>query len=120
VAFLAASGGVGAFVAGRLVETDREYLEALFPRLAAAAARQDLTPIFAVLDPELHALRDEAERPIKLTKPNEVRITKLAVAVDSTTSPPTAAADLIFRVSGDALAAGSPGRRGGGHEGRAR
>lgn len=41
VAALLAVVGVGCFVADRAIETDREYLVALFPRLARAAEKQD-------------------------------------------------------------------------------
>lgn len=109
LALLAASGGLGAFIADRLVETDREHLEALFPKLAAAAERHDLGPIIAVLDPELHALRAEAERAIKKVRPTEVRITKLDVLVDSDASPPAATASLIVRIAGHNQVAGGPG-----------
>jgi hypothetical protein len=69
IAILAACTALAAFVADRLVETDREYIEALFPRLAVAE-RQDIDTILASLDPELWPLRDDAESEIKEVKPS--------------------------------------------------
>ncbi len=57
VLVLAAIAALAAFVADRMAETGREYLRALFPRLALAAKRQDIDTILAVLEPDLHPLR---------------------------------------------------------------
>ena len=57
LAALLVAGGGGCFVADSLVMTDREYLLALFPRLASAAETQDLATIVAALDPDLRPLR---------------------------------------------------------------
>jgi hypothetical protein len=54
-ATLLALAGMGVFVADLLVETDREYLLEMFPRLARAAERQDISTIMAALDPDLRA-----------------------------------------------------------------
>ena len=99
--------GVGAFVADRLVVTDREYLQELFPRLARAAEKQDLATIMAALDPELRPLRDSAEQVLKRVRPEEVVITKLQVTVDSKTQPSKAAAAMIVRVTGEVIEKGS-------------
>lgn len=109
VTALLASAGVGAFVADRLVETDREYLQELFPRLARAAERQDVAAIVAVLDPDLRPLRDEVERVLKQVRPTEVVITKLDVAVKPDTTPPEAVVKLIVRVTGTMIDTLSPG-----------
>jgi hypothetical protein len=53
IALVSATAGIAAIVADRLVETDREQLQGLFPCLAAAAERQDIDTILASLDPEL-------------------------------------------------------------------
>lgn len=94
---LAASAAIGLFLLDRLVETDREYIEALFPRLAAAAELQDVDTIIAAIDPDLRPLRADAERAIKEIRPTTVLITRLDVSLDS---PGAATADLIVRVSG--------------------
>ena len=101
--------GVGAFVADQLVVTDREYLQALFPRLAIAAEKHDVATIMAALDPELRPLRDSAEQVLRRVRPKEVVITKLQVAVDSATQPPKATAAMIVRVTGEVIEKGSQG-----------
>lgn len=100
IAILAASTALAAFVADRLVETDCEYIEALFPRLAAAAERLDIDTILAALDPELRPLRADAERVLKQVRPTEVAITKLEVMLDS---PEAGTVDMIIRVTGNIL-----------------
>ena len=99
--------GTGIFVADRLVVTDREYLQELFPRLARAAEKQDVATIMAALDPELRPLRDSAEQVLKRVRPKEVVITKLQVAVDPATQPPKATAVMIVRVTGEVIEKGS-------------
>jgi hypothetical protein len=106
---LLAIAGVGAFVADSLVVTDREYLLALFPRLARAAEKQDVATIMAVLDPDLRPLRDEAERVLKQVRPTEVLITSIDVAVDPTKMPPEAVAKLIVRITGNVIDKSTPG-----------
>lgn len=98
-----AIAGVGAFVADSIVVTDREYLLALFPRLARAAEKQDVATIMAALDPDLRSLRDEAERVLKQVRPTEVLITSIDVAVDPARKPPEAVAKLIVRVTGNVI-----------------
>ena len=102
-------GGIGTFVADVLVETDREYLCALFPRLARAAEKQDVATIIAALDPNLRPLRDEAERVLKQVRPTEVVITKCDVAVEPAKKPPEAVAHLIARATGNLIDKGTPG-----------
>jgi hypothetical protein len=109
VAILLALVGVGCFAADLLVETDREYLLALFPRLARAAEKQDVATIMAALDPELRPLREEAERVLKQVRPTEVVITKCDVTVEPAKNPPEAVANLIVRVNGNVIDKGTPG-----------
>ena len=109
VSALLAAAGVGAFVADSLVETDREYLLALFPRLARAAEKQEVSTIMAALDPELRPLREEAEKVLKQVKPTEVAITSVDVAVEPAKKPPEAVANLIVRVTGNVIDKGMPG-----------
>ncbi len=109
VAVLLAAAGVGCFVADWLVETDREYLLAMFPRLARAAEKQDVATIVAALDPDLRPLRDEAERVLRQVRPTEVVITKCDVAVEPAKKPPEAVANLIVRVTGNVIDKGTPG-----------
>lgn len=108
-AALLAMLGTGALVADVLVETDREYLLAFFPRLARAAEKQDVATIMAALDPDLRPLREEAERVLKQVRPTEVVITKCEVAVEPAKKPPEAVANLIVRVTGNVIDKGTPG-----------
>ncbi len=108
-ATLLAAAAVGCFVADWLVETDREHLLELFPRLARAAEKQDVGTIMAALDPDLRPLRDEAERVLKQVRPTEVVITKCDVAVEPAKKPPEAVANLIVRVTGSVIDKGTPG-----------
>ena len=109
IALVSATAGIAAIVADRLVETDREHIQALFPRLAAAAERQDIETILASLDPEVRPLRADAEKVLRQAKPTEVTITKLDVTVDSEKSPPAAKAEMIVRVSGNVVDERTPG-----------
>lgn len=106
---LAALVAVTCGVADWLVETDREHLLALFPRLAAAAERQDAATIMAALDPDLHPLRAEAEKVLAEVRPTAVVLTRLEVAVDRKRSPPEAVADMIVRVTGNVIDKATPG-----------
>jgi hypothetical protein len=107
-AILLATAGVGCFVADLLVETDREYLLALFPRLARAAEKQDVATIMAALDPDLRPLREEAEKVLTQVRPTEVVITKCDVAVEPAEKPLEAVANLIVRVTGNVIDKGTP------------
>jgi hypothetical protein len=109
VAALLGIAGFGAFVADFLVETDREYLQALFPRLARAAEMQDVRMIVAALDPDLRPLRVEAEKVLKQVRPTEVAITSVDVAVEPARKPTEAVANLNVRVSGNVIDKGTPG-----------
>ena len=109
VAILLAAAGGGCCAVDWLVETDREYLLALFPRLAHAAEKQDVGTIMAALDPDLRPLRDEAERVLKQVRPMEVVITKCDVAVAPATPPRDAVANLIVRVTGNVIDKRTPG-----------
>ena len=100
---------MGVFVADLLVETDREYLLEMFPRLARAAERQDISTIMAALDPDLRSLREEAERVLKQVQPTEVAITSVEVAMEPAKKPPEAVANLIVRVTGNVIDKGTPG-----------
>jgi hypothetical protein len=100
---------MGVFVADLLVETDREYLLEMFPRLARAAERQDISTIMAALDPDLRPLREEAERVLKQVQPTEVAITSVEVAMQPAKKPPEAVTNLIVRVTGNVIDKGTPG-----------
>jgi hypothetical protein len=100
--------GVGLLLADFLVETDREHLRALFPRLARAAEKQDVATIMAALDPDLRPFRDEAAQVLKQVRPTEVVITRNDVTVDPATNPPQAVADMIVRVTGNVIDKGTP------------
>jgi hypothetical protein len=108
-AAILALAGIAAFVADRLVVTDRETLVELFPRLARAAEAQDLATIMAALDPELRGLREEAGRVLKEVRPKEIVITKTEIRLDPAARPPAAVADLIARVNGNVIDRGAPG-----------
>lgn len=101
--------GGAAFIADRLVLTDRELLLELFPRLARAAEKQDTPTILAALDPELHVLQEEAERLMKQVRPSEVAITRLDIGLDVAKNPPQATADLIVRLTGNLFDKAAPG-----------
>lgn len=101
--------GLGVFIADRLVVTDRESIEELFPRLARAAEERDMPTIMAALDPEFHAFRKEAEEVLQRVRPTKILITFLEVAVDPAQSPSKATADVVVRVAGDGIEAGMPG-----------
>ena len=90
--------GLVCFLADRAVVTDREFLEALFPRLAAAAERQDIDTLLAAIAPELRPLREEVAEIMNQVKPRDVKITRSEVTVSP--SRQTATADIIVRVTG--------------------
>jgi len=100
---------LGLFIADRLVMTDREDLLELFPRLARAAEQQDIPTILAAVDPDLHPLRQEAERILKRVKPTQILITFLEVTLDAAQDPPQATADVVVRVAGNVIDTGMPG-----------
>jgi hypothetical protein len=90
--------GGACFIADRTVVTDREYLEALFPRLAAAAEKKDIDTLLAAIAPELRPLQDEVSEIMDQVKPREVRITRTQIEVNA--SGRAATADLFVRASG--------------------
>lgn len=108
-AVLLALAGMGVFLADLLIETDREYLLEMFPRLARAAERQDVATIIAALDSDLRPLREEAEKVLKQVTPTEVAITSIDLAVEPAKKPPEAVANLIVRVTGNVIDKGTPG-----------
>lgn len=91
-----------AIVADRVVVTDQERVEALFPRLAAAAEAGDAATILAALDPAFDSLRAEVEQAVREFHPDEVRITRLEVTVNGPPEDRRARADLLARVRGNA------------------
>jgi len=107
-AALLAVAGSGAIVADALVETDREHLLALFPRLARAAEQREIATIMAALDPDLHPLRKTAEQVLAQVRPTEVAITGMDVVVDPAKTPPEAVAHLTVRVAGNVIDKGTP------------
>jgi hypothetical protein len=106
---LFAAVGVGCVAADWLVETDREQLRALFPRLARAAERLDTKTIIDALDPGLRSLREEAERVLRQVRPTEVVITKCELALEPARQPPQAVAKLIVRLHGNVIDKTTPG-----------
>jgi|688.fasta_scaffold194075_3 hypothetical protein len=106
---LFAAVGGACFAADWLVETDREQLQALFPRLARAAERQDTKTIIDALDPDLRSLREEAERVLKQVRPTEVVITKCDLALEAARQPPQAIVKLIVRLHGNVIDKTTPG-----------
>lgn len=92
----------------RLVVTDREVIQELLPSLAAAAQRRDAATVLAAIDPAIRPLRSEAQELLDRLRPEEIRITRLDVTVDRTTTPRTATADLLVRYVGDVGGPGGP------------
>lgn len=101
--------GVGCLLADWLVVTDREEVELLFPRLARAAEAGDAATILDALDPTLGDVRAEAERALREFHPEEVRITRLDVAVTGPTTDRRARAAMLIHTRGDGRAAGTAG-----------
>ncbi len=104
-ASLAALAAVGCFVADRAVVTDREELEALFPRLAVAATNHDLETVLAAVAPELRPLREEVDKVLWQVKPTDVEVTRTAIEVapDGT----QATADVLVRLRGNVIDSGT-------------
>lgn len=102
-AALAAMGGVLVLVAlavlvERWVVTDREQLEELFARLAAALAARDADTVLAAIDPAAARVRSDARR-VLAARLDEVTITDLRIALRPRGQPSTAEADLTARAS---------------------
>lgn len=103
-AALAAMGGVLVLVAlavlvERWVVTDREQLEELFARLAAALAARDADTVLAAIDPAAARVRSDARRVLAAARLDEVTITDLRIALRPRGQPSTAEADLTARAS---------------------
>lgn len=106
---LALAVAAGAVVADRVVVTDRERVEELFPRLARAAEAGDAATILAAFDPALGLPRDKAERALREFRPEEVRITRLDVVVRGPPEDRRARAELLVHTRGDVRGAGGGG-----------
>lgn len=106
---LAVVVAAGAIVADRVVVTDRERVEDLFPRLAAAAVAGDAATILNAFDPAFDIPRAEAERALREFRPEEVRITRLEVTVSGPPADRRARADMLAHVRGDARGGGMAG-----------
>jgi len=89
-------GGVGLEA---LVVTEREQVEATLEGGAAAFVANDLDRVLAFVAPEAGPTRRAAQGLIRGIEFEEIRITNLEVNVVRTTSPPTARAELIARVT---------------------
>jgi hypothetical protein len=98
-----------AILADWAVETDREQVERLFPRLAVAAEAGDMATILDTFDPAALPRRAEAERALREVHPEEVRVTRLDVTVTGPADNRTARADMLVHVRGDAGATGMAG-----------
>ena len=101
---------MGAFAADRFVVTDREAVEGLFERLAVAAEAGDSATILGAFDPAAAPPRAEAERVLGEFRPDEVRVTRIDVAVDGRGAGRRARADLLVHARGTfQRAASGPG-----------
>ena len=108
VAGVLALSAAGVVLADRLVETDREQIESLFPRLAEAVEHRDAAAVLAAIDPAIRPLRDEVEHVLATLRPDEILVTRLDVAVDRAASPRTATAGMLVRYRGDVGGPGAP------------
>ena len=99
--------GLSAQVVDRLVVTDREQLEALFPRLAVAVEKGDVDTIIAAIDPAMRRVVAEARRDIQQYRPKSVTLTDQQTVVHEDRQPRTARVAIIARV------VGMPGASGG-------
>jgi hypothetical protein len=79
-----------------LVVTDREAVEGIIYKCAAAAEANQLNEIKAFIAPQANTVRTEADRWIGHVKLEFVSITALRVDLNRTANPPTAQA--VFRV----------------------
>ena len=104
-ASFAALAAIACFVADRAVVTDREALEALFPRLAAAAAAQDIDILLAAVAPELRPLREQVATVLREVKPTNVEVTRTVIEVAP--DGKRATADLVVRLSGNVIDRGT-------------
>lgn len=97
---LAGLAGAGAIVTDQLVITDRERIEALFPRLAEAAEAGDHATILAAFAPEAREARDAAAAILQQFTPEEVRITTMQVDVPAGSPARGARAEFLVRTRG--------------------
>lgn len=91
---------LGALAADRLVVTDREAVEGLFERLAAAAEAGDTATILDAFDPAVAPPRAEAERALREFRAEEVRVTRIDVVSAGRGPGRRARADLLAHVRG--------------------
>ncbi len=96
----AAAVAVGALAADRLVVTDREAVVGLFDRLAMAAEAGDTATILDAFDPAVAPPRAEAERALGEFRADEVRVTRIDVAVEGRGPGRRARADLLVHARG--------------------
>lgn len=108
-AILMAAGGVLAFVADKLVVTDREQLFMLFPRLADAAERRDVATIIAAVDPDVRPLREQIEQALRQVQPTDVVITNIDLSLAPGATPPRAEAEVVVKVTGNIIDRNTPG-----------
>lgn len=108
-AILAGTAAAGCLLADLAVETDREQIALLLPRLAEAAERGEIETILAAVAPERRPLREEAEQVVRQVQPTEVEITRLEIVIEPGADPPAATADLIVRVTGNVVDRGAQG-----------
>ena len=99
LSILSCVGASSIAVLDYVVETDREYLQSLFPKLAQAVEKQEYDTVLEVLDPELHHLRREVREILDRTHPQRVLITYLDVTVNEAAMPPSAVVDSVMRVA---------------------
>jgi len=93
----------------RIVVTDREAIENLFDHLATAAERADAATILAAFDPAVEPPRAAAEQALRDFRPEEVRITRIDVALQGTGPGRSARADLLVHARGNFQGAGGIG-----------
>jgi hypothetical protein len=86
-------------VVERLVVTDRERIEVVIDRAVQAALRNDMPEIEALIEPQANQLRRQIRSELAHARIVQLRVTHEVVRVDSKSTPPTAEADLIVRLS---------------------
>jgi curli biogenesis system outer membrane secretion channel CsgG len=104
-AAVAALAATACFTADWAVVTDREQLQALFPRLATAAASQDLDTLLAAVAPEQRPLRDEVDKVVKQLQPADVEVTRTVIEIAP--DGKRATADLVVRLTGNLIDRGT-------------
>jgi low affinity Fe/Cu permease len=83
----------------RLVVTDRERIEAVMDRAVQAALDHDLPAIETLIEPQATALRRRIQAELARGTIEQLRITHEVVHVNHATTPNSATADLIIRLS---------------------